>query len=76
VRAPESGLLVQLEPDDGFVADDPGVVTRLDHVCLAGADLLLAPVVVDDVHRARLQSIDVVGLAVLASRDQGNKVAA
>src|SRR5215218_9759051 len=46
---------VELEPDDGFVADDPGVVPGLDHVRLSRADLLLGSVIVDGVHCARLQ---------------------
>jgi hypothetical protein len=45
-------------------------VPGLDHVRLAGTDLLLGPVVVNDVHRARLQQSDVVGLAALAARDR------
>src|SRR5215216_7836420 len=58
---------VELEPDDGFVADDPGVVPGLDYVRLSRADLLLGSVIVDGVHRARLQQTDVVGLAALAT---------
>src|SRR5829696_9667558 len=61
---------VELEPDDGFVADDPGVVPGLDHVRLARADFLLGSVIVGDLHRARLQQTDVVGLAALASHDR------
>src|SRR5262245_18677919 len=61
---------VELVPDDGLVADDPGVVTWLDDVRLARLDFLLAAVLVDDVHRSRLQQTDVVGLTVLASHDR------
>jgi hypothetical protein len=50
----------KLKPDNGLVADDPRVVTGLDHVCVPRADLLLAAVVVDDMHPARLQEADVV----------------
>src|SRR5919197_555460 len=58
---------LELEPHDGFVADDPRVVTGLDHVRVAGADLLLGAVVVGDVHRPRLQDADVPHLTALAS---------
>src|SRR5262249_31157188 len=61
---------IELEPDDGFVADDRGVVPRLDHVRLACADFLLGSGIVDDAHRARLQQTDVVALAALASHDR------
>src|SRR6476469_6483533 len=61
---------VELEPDDGLVANDPGVVPRLDHVRLAGADFLLGSVVVNDMHGPGLQEPDVVGLAALAPRDR------
>src|SRR5438477_5117335 len=61
---------VELEPDNGLVADDPGVVPRLDYVRLARPDFLLGSVVVDDMHGARLQQTDVAGLAALASDDR------
>jgi hypothetical protein len=45
-------------------------VPGLDHVRLTRPDFLLGSVIVGDLHRARLQQTDVVGLAALASRDR------
>ena len=64
------GPRVELESDDRFAADDPGVVPWLDHIRLAGTDLLFGAVFVDDMHGAGLQESDVVGLAALAARDR------
>ena len=44
-------LRLELESDEGLVADDPCIVTGLDDVRLAGPDLDLRPVFVDGVHR-------------------------
>ena len=61
---------LELEPDDGLVADDPCVVSGINGVGLTWADLLLGAVVVDDAHRARLQQADMAHLAPFASDDR------
>jgi len=55
-----------------IVADNPRIVTGLDDVGLAWTDLLLAPVVVNDVHRPRRQQSEIVRLAPLASDDRAS----
>jgi hypothetical protein len=60
-------LRLELEPHDGLIADDPRVVTGLDHVRVAWTDLLLGAIVMGDVHRARLHNADVPHLTALAS---------
>src|SRR5512133_132610 len=61
---------VELVTDHRFVADDPRVVPRLDHVRAAGADVLLRPVLVGDVQRARQEHADVVRLAAVRADDR------
>jgi hypothetical protein len=61
---------LELEPNDGLVADDPCVVTGLNDIRVARTDLLLGAVVVDNAHRARLQNADVPQLTALASHDR------
>jgi hypothetical protein len=60
---------VELEAHERLVADDPRIVTGLDLVRVAGADVLLGPVLVDDVHRPRLSDADVMHLAPLSAYD-------
>src|SRR5262249_29791996 len=47
--------------------DDPRVVTRLDHVRLSSADVLLSPVFVSDAHRARKDDADMMHLAAIGA---------
>jgi hypothetical protein len=61
---------VELEAHERLVADHPRVVTGLDLVRVARADVLLGPVLVDDVHRSCLSDTDVVHLAPLSTYDR------
>src|SRR4051794_32565331 len=45
--------VVELVSDDGLVADDPGVMSRLDDIRVAGTSIVFGAVVVDDMKRAR-----------------------
>src|SRR3954454_16069849 len=63
------GLRLELEPDEALVADDPRVVTGLDDVRVAGADLELGAVVVLDAELAGLDDADVVHLAAVGAGD-------
>src|SRR5262249_12615781 len=64
------GRAVELEADERLAARDPGVVTGLDHVRVAGADVDLGAVVVHDVHRARHDGAAVVRLAAVGPGDR------
>ena len=62
------GRAVELVGHDGLVADDPGVVTGLDHVRVPGEGVpSLAAVVVHDVQGPRDDHAHVMGLAAVAA---------
>ena len=61
--------LLELEPDEPLVADDPRVVAGLDDVRVARADLDLGSVLVLDGYPAGVGDADVAGLAALGSGD-------
>ena len=48
------GARLELEANKWLVANDPRVMARLDDVRLARSEILLGPVVVDDMHSPRL----------------------
>ena len=56
---------LELVTDEGLVADDPGVVPRLDRVGRAGSDLELGAVVVTNRESPRVSDADVPELAAL-----------
>ena len=60
---------LELEGNEGFVTNDPGVVTGLEHVRVAGADLDLGTVFVRQVQTARDDCPDVTVLAAVAADD-------
>jgi hypothetical protein len=41
--------MLELQPDEPLVADDPRVVTGHDHVRVARSEFMLGPVLVSDV---------------------------
>src|SRR5262249_40648067 len=61
---------VELVADEGLVARDPGVVPRLDDVRIAGREVGLGAVVVNDVHRAGDDRPDVMVLTTVGARDR------
>jgi hypothetical protein len=63
-----SSLAIKLEGHERFRADDPGVVARLDHVCIARSDLDFRAVIMADLQLSRHNCPDVVRLAALGTR--------
>jgi hypothetical protein len=61
--------LLELEPDEPLVADDPRVMAGLDDVRVAPADLDLGSVLVLDDYATGLGNADVASLAALGSGD-------
>src|SRR5919198_4931915 len=62
------GGALELDADERLVAEDPGIVARLDHVRIAGADVNRRTVVVDDVDLARNDVAEVRHLAAVGAR--------
>src|SRR5262245_46857465 len=44
------GAAVEFERDERMIAGYPGVVSRLDHICITFGDVSFCPVFVNDVH--------------------------
>jgi hypothetical protein len=61
---------LEFEADEALVADDPGVMTWLDHIGVAGTHLGLGAVVMLDDQLAGLDDADVPNLAAVGTGDR------
>jgi hypothetical protein len=62
-------MRLELKRDDRYVADHPGVVTRLDHVSLTRSKLDLGAVLMGYAHSAGLNNAHVPSLAAVCASD-------
>src|SRR5207248_48881 len=69
-RGPVLCVAAEVDARERLVADDPGVVPRLDHSDVAGPDLRFGAVVVCDLHPAGHAVDEVRRLAFVCPRDR------
>ena len=64
------GFSVEFIHDHSFIANDPAIVARFDHVSIAGLDIDFRAIVMAYPHAARDTGADMVYLAAFAADDR------